>query len=208
MPPSVPRPPATPVARLPSLEEQILDEGWRIHRDPEAVSPRHHAEGRFRFDAPAGEFPVTYVNLDRHACYVEVFGDAREIPPSSARRRLSRLRAHRPLRLVALDRAAVQKAFGLDLNICSTRDYHRTQSWSRAWHEWYPEADGIRYLGRHAVEQRNVCLYLDRCADVLAASLVGYLEDLRLDGLIAAHRYGLAPRLFFGLRPERPARGA
>ena len=195
--PSVPRPPTEPLSRLPPLEEQVLRSGWRIHREVQALSRRQHGEGRFRFDALAGEFPVTYLNLDRHACYVEVFGDVGEIPPSAAKRRLSRLRAHRLLRLVALDRAAVQKAFGLDLNICSTRDYRRTQSWSCAWRAWYPEADGIRYLGRHAVEHRNLCLFLDRCGDALEASFEGTLEDLRRDGLIAAHRYSLAPRLFF-----------
>lgn len=140
---------------------------------------------------------MTYVNLDPFACYAEVFGNRMEIPPSAALRRRSRIEAGRRLRLVGLDRAEVQKAFGLDLNICSTLDYARTQAWSRAWHDWYPDCDGIRYLGRHAVEKRNLCLFLDRCAGDLEATFEGFLKDLKRDGLVAAHRYHLAPRLFF-----------
>jgi hypothetical protein len=194
---TVPLPPARLSAPLPPLVEQVLVESWRIHREVHPLRPQHHARGRFRFDAPGGEFPVTYVNLDRHGCYAEVFGDAREIPPWAATRRLSRIRADRPLRVVALDRAAVQKAFGLDLNVCSSLDYERTQAWSRAWHEGYPHADGIRYLGRHGVENRNLCLFLDRCGGHLEAVFEGYLEDLRRDGLIVAYKYNLVPRLFF-----------
>ncbi len=195
--PPVPRPPDRTPDPLPALEEHHLSASWRIHREPRPLAIRRHRTGRFRFDAPGGDFPVTYVNLDRHACYAEVFGDAREIPPSAAERRLSRLQARRPLRLLGLDRATVQKAFGLDLNICSTRDYRRTQAWSQAWHRWYPDADGIRYLGRHAVEHPNLCLFLDRCGETLEAIFEGEIGDLRRDTLIAAHRYHLAPRLFF-----------
>lgn len=92
----------------------------------------------------------------------------------------------------------MQKAFGLDLNVCSTLDYARTRVWSMAFHRWYPAADGIRYLGRHAVEKLNICLFLDRCGSDLEAIGAGRLVDLRRDGLIAARRYRLAPRLFLG----------
>lgn len=195
--PAVPLPPSAPPSSLPALDEHALEEAWRIQRPGNPLRPRRRAHGRFRFDAPAGEYAVTYVNLDRHACYAEVFGDAREIPPSAADRRLFRLRAARPLRVLALDRARVQKAFALDLNVCSSLDYRRTQAWSLAFHTWCPEADGIRYLGRHAVEDLNLCLFLDRCGDALEAREEGSLAALRRDGLVAAHRYHLAPRLFF-----------
>lgn len=192
----VPAPPDRAPDRLPSLETQPLDEAWRIHGatgDP--LNPRRHDTGKFRFDAPAGEYPVTYVNLDRHATYAEVFGDAREIPPSAANRRLFRLTATSPLRVVPLDRGTVLSAFGLDLNVCASRDYPRTRPWSLAFHGWYPHADGIRYLGRHAAQKLNLCLFLDRCGPALTATEVGKLADLRRDGLIAAHRYHLVPRL-------------
>lgn len=192
----VPAPPDRPPDRLPSLETQPLDEAWRIHGatgDP--LHPRRHRAGKFRFDAPAGEYPVTYVNLDRHATYAEVFGDAREIPSSAANRRLFRLTTTRPLRVVHLDRGTVLGAFGLDLNVCASRDYPRTRPWSLALHRWYPQADGIRYLGRHAAQELNLCLFLDRCGPALTATEVGKLADLRRDGLIAAHRYHLVPRL-------------
>lgn len=194
---AIPLPPEEPPGRLPPLEEQLLEASWRIHADARPLEPRRHPAGKFRFDAPSGEYPVTYVNLDRHACYAEVFGDILEIPPWAGGRFLSKIRSSRPLRLITLDRAEVQKAFGLDLNICSSLDYARTRVWSHVWHEWYPRADGIRYLGRHAVEQRNLCLFLDRCSEHLAADLEGVLRDFRRDGLIAAHKYSLTPRLFF-----------
>jgi hypothetical protein len=198
---AVPLPPDAPPSSPPALDEHVLKEAWRIQRPGNPLRPRRRARGRFRFDAPGGEYPVTYVNLDRHACYAEVFGDAGEIPPAAADRRLFRLRAKRPLRVVALDRATVQKAFGLDLNVCSSLDYERTRAWSLALHTWYPEADGIRYLGRHAVEDLNLCLFLDRCGDALEAAAEGSLGELRRDGLVAAHRYHLAPRLFFWEEP-------
>ena len=194
---TVPWPPKRPPAFLPPLEAQQTLAGWRLHREEDPLAPRRYGTGKFRFDAPVSEFAVTYVNLDEFACFAEVFGNRMEIPPSAATRRYSLIRAHRPLRLLGLDAATTQKAFGLDLNVCSTLDYARTQAWSRAWYDWYPAADGIRYLGRHAVEHRNVCLLLDRCAGDLEAALVGILKDLRRTGLIAAHRYHLAPRLFF-----------
>lgn len=196
----VPAPPERRPARLPSLETQPLGDAWRIQGGTgNPLRPRRHSAGKFRFDAPAGEYPVTYVNLDRHAAYAEVFGDAREIPLSAANRRLFRVSATRPLRVVALDRGTVLSAFGLDLNVSASRDYARTRPWSLALHRWYPEADAIRYLGRHAAEKLNLCLFLDRCGPALTATEVGKLADLRRDGLIAAHRYHLAPRLFVGV---------
>lgn len=193
----VPWPPADPPARAPSLVEQALAQSWRIQRAGRSpLDPRPRAAGRFRFDAPRGEYPVTYVNLERLAAFAEVFGDAREIPPSAADRRLFDLRSGRPLRLVTLDDASTQKAFGLDLNVCASIDYEKTRAWSLALYGWYREADGIRYLGRHAVRSLNVCLFLDRCRDALTVSDEGRLADLRVEGLRAAHRYHLAPRLY------------
>lgn len=198
---AIPRPPEEPPGRLPPLEEHLLTASWRIHAGERPLEPRPHPRGKFRFDAPSGEYAVTYVNLDRHACYAEVFGDLLEIPPWAGDRILSRIRSNRPLRLITLDNAEAQKAFGLDLNICSSLDYVGTRAWSRALHAWYPRADGVRYLGRHAVEQRNLCLFLDRCGDHLEGDREGRLRNLRRDGLIAAHRYSLAPRLFFPTGP-------
>ena len=189
-------PPPEPPARLPGLAEGALTQSWRIQRPGRPLDPKSYPAGRFRFDAPSGEYPVTYANLDRLATYAEVFGDAREIPPSAADHRLLRLGSERSLRLVALDDASTQKAFGLDLNICASIDYARTRAWGLAFHGWYPEADGIRYLGRHAVTALNVCLFLDRCREAQTAVEEGRLADLVVEGLKAAHRYHLAPRLF------------
>jgi hypothetical protein len=192
----IPLPPATPVEPLPELTKRSLARAWRIHRKNPALDTRTYASGKYRFDAPAGQFPASYVSLDRHAVYAEVFGDSREIPPSAAERRLTEVSASRLLSLVSLDTAPGRAAFELDLRICSTLDYQRTRIWSAAFHRWYPEADGICYLGRHAGEALNVCLYLDRCLPALSAVDQGTLKEDRRHGLVAAHRYRLAPRLF------------
>ena len=57
--------------------------------------------------------------------------------------------------------------FRLDARIASARQYGTTQRWSRAWNNWYPDADGIRYRSRHENEALNLCLFLDRCGDAL-----------------------------------------
>ena len=60
---------------------------------------------------------------------------------------------------------AVAAAFGLDNRIATEKPYARTQAWSVAWHTWYPDLDGVAFLGRKSAPHRNLCLYLDRCAE-------------------------------------------
>ena len=47
----------------------------------------------------------------------------------------------------------------------------------QAFHEWYPEADGIRYLGRHAARHLNCCLFLDRCGEEVRFETQGTLRS-------------------------------
>jgi hypothetical protein len=200
----IPLPPAEPPDKLPKLTDDELSEegGWRIHRERDVRKPKRYPTGKWRFDAPKNEYAVSYLNEDCFACFGEVYGDRQEIPPDQAERFLSRITYTRPLRVVALDDGEVLAHFRLDLNISASVDYTRTMQWGFALHEWYPEADGLRYLGRHAATYLNRCLFLDRCADAIEAERRGKLGDLRDMVMRAADARNLAPRLF---DPRRPA---
>lgn len=187
----VPPPPASRPALLPSPISIDLEVAFRIHRELRAKTPRRYPKGKFRFDAPAGEYKVTYVSLNRYACFAEVFGHARLIPPDAAGRYLSQLLTSRPMRVLDLTDETVWTAFGLDGNINTHPDYSLTQPWSLAWHEWYSDIDGIRYPGRHAGSKINCCLFLDRCLDAIRFQRVGRLGDLPDLVARAAERYRL-----------------
>lgn len=145
-----------------------------------------------RFDAPHGEYPVTYASQDRQAVFGERFGDIGRIKAEQRTLRLSQITPRRPLRLVPLELATTQRAFGLDGRICVSRQYEATQRWGFALHEWYPEADGIRYTARLAGPHLNVCLFLDRCRNELGVGSFGTLGTLMIDVLRAGAAYNLA----------------
>jgi RES domain len=169
--------------------------GWRLHWERSPRRPKRYPTGKFRFDAPAGQYKVTYVNEDRYATFAEVYGNQQGIPPTDRTRILSRVTVGRELKLLTIDEAEVQKAFALDLNISAVTDYPQTQAWSPAWHTWYPDVDGIRYVGRHAVKKLNYCFFLDRCADALAFKREGVLHDLDDVVAHACELYSLDNRL-------------
>jgi hypothetical protein len=131
------------------------------------------------------------------APFAEVYGDVRVLTKSEAPRRWSRIHATRPLRILQLDAEGVAAAFGLDLRIATEIDYERTQAWSGAWHDWYGDADGIRYLGRKAMKHLNYALFLDRCGDDLRYKTEGKLIEMWSDGLRACARHGIVPELYF-----------
>lgn len=178
----IPLPPATPPAQVGLVEEVIAV--WRVHQEPDPRTPRRYLTGKYRFDAPVGQYPVTYGN-----------GDRRQILADQATRALSLLIARRPLRVIPLDEAAVFLALGLDARINTTKRYDRTQAWSLALHTWFPDADGIRFSGRKAGNSPNYCLFLDRCAADLDLYSQGELQDLRAIVLAAAARYALKVEL-------------
>lgn len=152
-------------------------EGFRLdwHEDPLAL--RRYPSGKFRFDAPGGEFSVTYVCSDDLGCFAEVFGDTRYIDARDGKRRLFEIESKRPLRLLDLTDGSCLMTYDLDARICVLKPYRRPQLWSRAFHEWYPQLDGLRYVPRHATGKTNYCLYLDRCAADLRADDHGPIED-------------------------------
>jgi hypothetical protein len=196
----VPYPPSDPPQPLPPLVEQPLEQSWRLHWEPNPIRRRRGPDpGVSRFDAPAGEYAVTYVNEDRMAPFAEVYGDLRVLTKQEAARRWTRIAANRPLRILQLDQEGVAAAFGLDLRIATEIDYDRTQAWSAAWHGWYADdpIDGIRYLGRKAMSHLNYALYLDRCGSDLSYKTDGKLIEMWADGVRACRRHGIAPELYF-----------
>jgi uncharacterized protein YbaR (Trm112 family) len=169
---------------------------WRLHREANPLRPGSHPTGKFRFDAPrnGAEYRVTYGSDDEYGPFGEVYGDTQLIGPSERTRRYSRIEAGRPLNLIPLDDATVQKTLKLDGRIAMSKQYGKTMLWSRALHRWFPIADGIRYPSRHASPARNYCLFLDRCRHDLSVTEIGLVGDLVLRPTVleAADRYRLA----------------
>lgn len=194
----VPRPPPVRPAEAPELVGDSLRDGWRLHWEPDPRKPNVHPKGKFRFDAPEGQYSVAYVNGDPkgYGCFAEAYGDQRSIAPNQAQRHLSSLSATTPLKVMGLDDGKTLAALKLDLDISASVDYERTMLWSKSIHDWYEDVDGIRYLGRHATKKLNYCLFLDRCSGKLEFETLGQLGDLRDHVLRAADTYSLAPRLF------------
>jgi hypothetical protein len=195
-------PPASAPDPLPDLLKDDSRLLWRVHAEPDPLNPPSYSRGRFRFDAPAGEFAVTYANADHDACFAEVYGDRRQIPADHGDRYLSVLFADRPLNVIALDRGPTLSALGTDNRIATSTEYHVTMEWSLALHGWYPDADAIRYLGRKATDQLNYCFYLDRCASDLEVRRLDQLKDLERVVKAVATQWSLG---FSGFDPKAGA---
>lgn len=182
-----------PPERLPALfglaEEEIS--AWRLHWEVDPLEARRYPTGRYRFDAPSGEYAALYCNADRLAVFAEVYGDVRVLEADQRKRRLIRITSSESLRLVPLDDPGVQKLLGLDGRIGMSKQYPVTRRWALSLFRWFPQADGIRYLSRHAGENRNYCLFLERCAGKLRAEEHGEISSLRNIVLLAADRYHL-----------------
>ncbi len=186
-----------PPGRLPApitLAREVITI-FRLHGEDDPRRPRHYPTGKYRFDAPAGEYPVSYGNQDCLGAFAEVYGDTGAIEAAQASRKLSTLTASRPFQFVPLDDPVTLKRLGLDARISVAKQYRRTQQWSLALHGWFPDTDGIRYLSRHAGNQLNYCLFLDRCGADLHLQTLGELQDLRRIVLFAADTYGLVINL-------------
>ena len=158
---------------------------------------------------PPAEFSVSYLSDDRLAVFAETYAEGtRVLGKSEADRCRSRVWSTRALRLLRIDKMAVAAAFGLDNRISTEKPYPRTQAWSAA---GTPGTRGstawLVFLGRKSAPHRNLCLYLDRCADALAFETEGMLAELREDGLrlpeVPDH-----PRALLLARSARPGRAA
>ncbi len=185
----LPEPPERLPAPFELAEEEIS--AWRLHREENPLEARRYPAGRFRFDAPSGEYASLYCNADRLAVFAEVYGDVKVIEAGEKERRLSHIGSRGELLLVPLDDPGVQKRLGLDGRIGMSKQYPATQHWALMLHHWFPEAHGIRYLSRHAGENRNYCLFLERCTGKLRVEEHGKISALRDVVLLAADKYHL-----------------
>lgn len=185
----LPEPPERLPAAFDLVEEQLS--AWRLHREEDPLEVRRYPTGRYRFDAPSGEYAALYCNADRLAVFAEVYGDVLVIEASEKPRRLSRIFSQVDLLLVPLDDPSVQKRLGLDGRIGMSKQYPVTQCWALSLYRRFPDADGIRYLSRHAGENRNYCLFPERCAGKLQLEELGEIFTLRETVLLAADRYHL-----------------
>jgi hypothetical protein len=194
----IPLPPKA-VERPPDLRLDRPAELWRLHWESDPSSPEPKDPGRWRFDAPHAEYPVTYANRERHHIFVEVYGDTddhREIQPDQADRKISVASLNRPLRLIDLGDAETLAHLRLDSRVSTTIEYSRTQLWSRTLHDSLPYADAIRYPGRKAGREDNFCLFLDRCKDALVWNLVGTIATERALVLSACMKFDITARVY------------
>ena len=204
MAPTIPPPPTDVPPALPPLEMDYCGAMWRIHDEEDSAHPPTYPRGKWRFDAPAGEYPVTYGNVEYGACFAEVYADSRLIPASDGGRYLSVLFPTRAIRVVPLDVGRVLQAFRLDGQITTTTNYPETMPWSMAFHGWYPDADGIRYFGRKATERRNYCFFLDRCGTDLEVRRIDRLDGAEALVKTAAAHQSLAFGGFSAAAPGWP----
>lgn len=153
---------------------------WRLHWEPPATVVKRPPSKppRHRFDDPLSKYAVSYGNLEEVGAFLEVYGETQRINDAQRARWRSTLESRRELLMIDLDNAKTQKAFKLDARISTSRQYAVTQRWSRAFHEWYPDADCIRYRSRQENDTLNVCLFLDRCGGDLQISSPEQLENL------------------------------
>lgn len=166
---------------------------WRIHwEEPNEILTRKPTDPpRYRFDDPQSEFPVTYGNAEELGAILEVYGDTQRIDAAQRDRWLTMIESGRELLLIDLDDARTQKAFGLDARIAASRQYATTQRWSRAFHDWYPEVDAIRYRSRQESATLNACVFLDRCGDVfriVGSERLGDMNRRALLSLVVPYR--------------------
>ena len=194
----IPLPPEA-LKRHPNLRLDHPAELWRLHWESDPSSPGAKNPGRWRFDAPQGEYSVTYANCERHHIFVEVYGDTedhRDIQPDQADRKISVASLDRPLHLVDLGDAETLAHLRLDSRVSTTVEYSRTQLWSRALHDFLPHADGIRYPGRKAGREDNFCLFLDRCKDAITWKPVGTIATERALVLRACMKFDITARVY------------
>jgi RES domain len=153
---------------------------WRIHwEEPDEILTRSPSKPtRYRFDDPRSEYAVTYGNAEEAGAFLEVYGDTQRLDAAQRDRWRTVIDSGRDLLLIDLDEARTQKAFRLDARIAASRQYATTQRWSRAFHDWYPDVDAIRYRSRHESATLNFCLFLDRCGDALSGSASERLGEI------------------------------
>lgn len=134
--------------------------------------------GRYRFDAPAGEYGVLYAAGDAHCAFIETLGhnlDVRIIDLRDLRARgLTLLEVSRPLRLVDLTGPGLAR-LGADGRL-TTGDYTVAQRWALALWRHPDRPDGLVYRSRLDPSRLGAAIY-DRTADALTAVRLGGPAD-------------------------------
>lgn len=143
--------------------------------------------GRYRFDAPAGEFGILYAGHDEYCAFIETFGhslNSRVVTMDELKRRdLACLVANRPLRLVDLTGSGLSR-LGADNRVC-TGDYLLAQRWALALWRHDDQPDGLSYRSRLDPSRQCVALF-DRAQEAVTASSLGSLADSRHRRLLAS----------------------
>jgi len=152
--------------------------------------------GNNRFDDPQHAYGALYVGSDAHCAFIETYGQlsgAVDITRIAlAKRKLCRITANRPLRLVDLSAAGLARMGG-DGRL-TAGDHAIAQLWSRACWEQPDAPDGVAYRARH--DQSRVCIALFNRSDIvfttedLGTLLDDNLSDL-LDELLDMYGLGL-----------------
>lgn len=134
--------------------------------------------GRYRFDAPAGQYGVLYCGDDPHCAFIETFGHDTGINVVSLSdlraRSLARIELQRPLSLVDLTGAGLAR-IGADNQLCDG-DYTIAQQWALALHNHPDQPDGISFRSRHDPSRLCAAIF-DRAKDALTATSLGSLAD-------------------------------
>ena len=191
MPP--PRLRAPPSGPLPGVRLLAWDGPLYRIQDAAALAYKTYPSARYRFDAPAGQYPILYTNDSEVGVFAEVYTDrGRRLGSEDAARHLAKLVPTGPLPLVDLLSDGTLKDFELDERVSTGDDYERCQQWALKIHEEWHGAMGIRY-GAHCAGRRtsNVALFVERCGDRLDLESMGRLKDLEEIVLAATDRYGL-----------------
>lgn len=165
---------------------------YRI-QDAAALAYRTYPSAKYRFDAPAGQYPILYANDSEFGVFAEVYVDrGRRLGPEDAGRHLVKLVPTSPLPLVDLLSDGTLRDLELDERISTGDDYERCQQWALKIYEEWPEVLGISYGARCAGRRTaNVALFAERCEEQLDADPLGHLKDLEETVLSATDRYGL-----------------
>jgi hypothetical protein len=155
--------------------------------------------GRGRFDAPSGQYGILYVAADVRGAFIETFGrelGRRVIDLDELNARaVARITSLRTLRRVDLTGAGLAR-IGADARLTSetANRYALSQRWALALFEHSDQPDGLLYRSRHDPSRLCAAIF-DRAANVLTATPLGSLADVRNAALLAdlldTYEYGL-----------------
>ena len=148
-----------------------------------------------RFDAPGGEYAITYANDTEVAAFNECYAErGKRVEEEHKDWHLLEISTNRELPIVDLRDDRTLSDLELDARISIGDDYGTCQAWACAFYDSWPEVCGIAYAARWGgVRTTNVALFPERCREDLVVTSLGALKDSRLEATLleAADRYRL-----------------